>query len=46
MNPSEENKWFEYSEKDINKERAKEFDKVFSDLYKELNIEPILKKDK
>ena len=39
-----DNKFFEYKEKkEINKITAQEFDRIFSDLYKELKIEPILK---
>jgi hypothetical protein len=39
-----DNKFFEYKEKkEIDKTTAKEFDEIFSDLYKKLNIEPILK---
>ena len=41
-----DNKFFEYKEKkEINKITAQEFDRIFSDLYKELKIEPILKNE-
>ena len=45
MNKVMKDKFFEYSEEDINKESAKKFDEVFADLYKELKIEPIIKNE-
>jgi len=38
-------KWFEFNEEQVNIERAKEFDRIFADLYEKLDIEPILKEN-
>lgn len=35
------NEWFQYKKEEINKEQANEFNRVFGDLMKELNIEPV-----
>ena len=43
-NSKTENKWFVYDEKKTNEEMAREFDRIFADLYEKLDIEPILKK--
>jgi len=45
-NSKTENKWFVYDEEKTNKETAREFDRIFADLYEKLDIEPILKENK